>query len=588
MSTVVVPAPTPASTPVPTHRSPLLDVLRSAGGRHLFGLTLVGAVAQYGGAVAAAAAGGWVVGAAVEGRPGSQLTPGLVVLLAGFVAACAGHWTNSQCAHAFAFRHQADLRLRVFDGLDRSAPRRVLGHRTGEIASVVMADIDALEQFFAHLAPSAVAAAAVAAGATVVLASLHPLFALAFVLGAAATASVPAVLAVRAAARGEQLRHELSTLNADVVDGVRGMRELTLLRQVGSWQERIADRTRSFAAVQRSQARAEGAQRSITDLLVSSTVVVTLLSAVSLAAGGRVSLAAASLAITLVIGGLRPVVEAVGTAAAVASLRASARRVLELAEQPDLVPAAAGVAPVPADTEVVFDAVGFGYEPGPGAAVLDDVSFTVRPGEMVALVGASGAGKTTCANLLLRFWDVERGAVTIGGHDLRAYPVDELRRLVGVVPQDVHLFNGTVADNLRIGAPQATDTELEVAARAANAHDFIAELPDGYATELGENGARLSGGQRQRLAIARALVHDAPILVMDEAASNLDAENERAIHAALRAARAGRTTLVIAHRPSTIRAADRIVVLAGSRVAQEGTHDELVAAGGPYLALLGG
>jgi ABC-type multidrug transport system fused ATPase/permease subunit len=186
----------------------------------------------------------------------------------------------------------------------------------------------------------------------------------------------------------------------------------------------------------------------------------------------------------------------------------------------------------------------------------------------------------------VRFWDPDRGRITINGVDLREFRLTELHRLVTVVAQDVHLFAGTVAENLRLARPDATDDQLCAAARAAMAHDFIEALPQGYDTTIGENGATLSGGQRQRLTIARALLADTPVLVLDEAASNLDTENERLVQRALETVRIGRTTLVIAHRLSTVRHADRIVVLDGGRVVEAGTHDELLAAEGGYARLM--
>lgn len=513
-------------------RRPLLDVLRRAGNRGLYAVTLIGAVAQYAGAVVAAAAGGWVVGAAGDGRSAADLRAGGVALLAGFVAAATGQWVNLHYAHAFAWRHQAGLRLGVYDGLERSTPHRLQGRRTGEVAAVTMADVELLEQFFAHLAPTAFAAALVSAASVVALATISPLVAIVFAVGVLAVSVLPALFARWADTRAADLRASLGVLNADVVDGVRGMTELLLARQVDSWSDRVAASTRRYISLQRRQARAEGAQSAVTDLLAAATVILALMIVVTAAAGtgsGGVTLATGALAVMLVAGALRPVVESTAIAASLAPLRASAHRVLAL----------------------------------------------------VALVGPSGAGKSTCANLLLRHWDVDAGSITIGGHDLRDYRLEDLRRLVGVVPQDVHLFDASVADNLRLGAPDATDDDLAAAARAASAHTFVAALPQGYATHVGENGARLSGGERQRLGIARALLRDTPILILDEAASNLDAENERALQAALRTVRRGRTTIVIAHRPATIRAADRVVVLREGTVVEQGPGADLLAGGVP-------
>ncbi|MEX5635192.1 ABC transporter ATP-binding protein [Parafrankia sp. FMc2] len=564
-----------------SHR-PLLDVLRRAGNRGLYAVTLIGAVAQYAGAVVAAAAGGWVVGAAGDGRSAADLRAGGLALLAGFVAAATGQWVNLHYAHAFAWRHQAGLRLGVYDGLERSTPHRLQGRRTGEVAAVTMADVELLEQFFAHLAPTAFAAALVSVASIVALATINPLVAIVFAGGVLTVAVLPALFARWADARAADLRASLGVLNADVVDGVRGMTELLLARRVDSWSDRVAASTRRYISLQRRQARAEGAQSAVTDLLVAATVILTLMIVVTAAAGtgsGGMTLATGALAVMLVAGALRPVVESTAIAASLAPLRASAHRVLALIEQPAVVADTAVVSPTAADSSVTFDGVAFGYEVD--RPVLRDVTFTVRPGEMVALVGPSGAGKSTCANLLLRHWDVDAGSITIGGHDLRDHRLEDLRRLVGVVPQDVHLFDASVADNLRLGAPDATDDDLVAAARAASAHTFVAALPEGYATHVGENGARLSGGERQRLGIARALLRDTPILILDEAASNLDAENERALQAALRTVRHGRTTIVIAHRPATIRAADRVVVLREGTVVEQGPDADLPAGGVP-------
>jgi len=240
--------------------------------------------------------------------------------------------------------------------------------------------------------------------------------------------------------------------------------------------------------------------------------------------------------------------------------------------------------PAPSGADVVFDGVTFAYD-GAERPALKEVSFAIGERERVAFVGPSGAGKTTIAALLLRFFDPAAGTIRLGGVDLRDMSLTDLRARIALVAQDTYLFHGTIADNLRIAKPDATAAEIEAAAKSANIDAFIRSLPQGYATEIGERGARLSGGQRQRIAIARALLKDAPILVLDEAMSNVDPASEAAIQEALDHLLAQRTTIVIAHRLSTIRDADRILVLSGGSVVEHGTHDELVSQGGLYARL---
>jgi len=225
---------------------------------------------------------------------------------------------------------------------------------------------------------------------------------------------------------------------------------------------------------------------------------------------------------------------------------------------------------------IEFSDVGFGYDEGVDA-ILRAVSFQVDAGQMVAIVGRSGAGKTTLVNLLPRFYDVTRGGILIDGVDIRSVTLASLRQQIGIVTQETVLFDDTVANNVAYGSPDASRERIEGAARAANAHDFILALPKGYQTMIGERGQRLSGGQRQRLAIARALVKNAPILVLDEATSALDSESELLVQEALANLMYNRTSFVIAHRLSTIRRADAIVVLERGRIVEIGRHDELLA-----------
>jgi len=265
----------------------------------------------------------------------------------------------------------------------------------------------------------------------------------------------------------------------------------------------------------------------------------------------------------------------------------ASERLSELLSTTDTVrdPDVPGVLHTPLRGEIAFEGVRFHYPSRPGQVALDDVTLRVQPGETVALVGPSGAGKSTIIQLMQRFYDPDAGRITLDGTDIRDVPRAELRRHMALVPQDPVIFATSARENIRFGRPDASDAEVEAAARAAAAHEFLQKLPEGYDTQLGERGVLLSGGQKQRVAIARAILRDAPVLLLDEATSALDAESERAVQHAVEKLSQGRTMLIVAHRLATVKQADRILVFEDGQIVATGCHDSLVAQGGLYARL---
>ncbi|MCY3887801.1 MAG: ABC transporter ATP-binding protein [Chloroflexi bacterium] len=480
------------------------------------------------------------------------------------------------------------LRRWLFAQLLLLGPGYLEHTETGKVQATLVDGVEALESYVGYYLPQAVVSVVVPICIVGVIVFLDPLIGVVVLAFALAVPLIPRIWDRVLGEYGQRHWAAYSSLDAQFVDSMQGMVTLKALNA----SERRGKELRSA-----SQAlyRATMSQLSIS-MIRNGLVGFAMSAGVALAVGigsfqvvaGELGIAALLIVLFLSAECFRPLVELDAYWHAGYMGISASTGIFELLDtEPGIRDAAAGrtgIATLP-DGAIALHDITFRYSTDARPA-LKDVSLEIREGETVAIVGGSGAGKTTIASLLLRFFDPEEGRLTFGQTDFRDIPLDDLRRSIGYVSQDTYLFHGTIEDNLRIGRPDATPEAIRDAAGKANIHAFIQSLPNGYDTIVGERGAKLSGGERQRLAIARALLKDAPVLILDEATSNLDGANEAAIRQALNLLARGRTTVVIAHRLSSVVHADRTVVLDNGRVAESGRHGDLVSRDGHYAQLV--
>lgn len=485
-------------------------------------------------------------------------------------------------SHQTTFRLLSRLRVWFYTQIEPLAPARLAAYRSGDLLSRIVADIDTLENFYLRvLAPPAVAAL-VTGMMAIFFSAFDRRLALALVVYLAlAGIGVPLLTRRLGRRAGRGLVAVRADLNAALVDGVQGLPDLVAYGQAERQTQMIRSLSASIREQQARMARIGGLDAALGALLTGLAVLTVLALAIPLVSAGQldgVLLAVLALATISSFEAVLPLPQAFQH---LESNLEAARRLFDLV---DAVPAVADPPdplPPPARCDLAVRDLRFRYAPGDPLA-LDGISFTLPQGGTLAIVGTSGAGKSTLVNLLLRFWDYDAGTIELGGADLRAYRPDDVRAQFAVVRQDTHLFSGTIRENLLLARPDAGETELIAAARQAQLHGFIQALPQGYDTWIGEQGLTLSGGERQRLAIARAVLRDAPILVLDEATANLDAVTEQAVMDAVVRAMRGRTTLLITHRLVGLEHADEILVLHRGRVIERGRHADLLARGGVY------
>jgi len=489
-------------------------------------------------------------------------------------------YTERMVSHNVTFHILARLRTWFYSHLEPLAPAQLQAYRSGDMLARLVADIEELQNVYLRVV-SPIITAIVMGILTFVLFALFS-SELAWVAAAffvAAAFGIPLLAWALARGLGKRQLALRAELKAQIVDSIQGVQDLLACGRASDQQQKIAALDRELNQVQRRLALITGLQQALNDILMNLALWTILVLAIPLVAGKAVDgvyLGFLALVILASFEALQPLAQAFQF---LGHSVAAGERLFEVIDVAPQVLDCAAPLPKPPGYVLEFDQVHFAYSE---AEVLDGISFTVRPGSRVAVVGPSGSGKSTLARLAVRFWDPTRGTIRLDGQDIRRYSLSDLRSLIGVVTQDTHLFNDTVRGNLLLARPGASDNELEQVLEQAQLTGFIHQLPGGLGTWIGEQGLRLSGGERQRLAIARGLLKDAPLLILDEVSANLDPLTEQAVLDALDKLMHGRTTLVITHRLVAMERMDEILVLDQGRIIERGTHGRLLAMDGLY------
>lgn len=479
------------------------------------------------------------------------------------------HYAEQYCNHFIAFKLLAIIRHKVFAALRTLCPAKLEGRDKGNLISLITTDIELLEVFYAHTISPIAIAALTSAILVLFIGSYHWLAGL---LALTAYLIVGAVIPLwngrRGSEKGMAFRTSFGDLNSFVLDSLRGLDETIQYGQGDKRKEQMTQRSKKLAQMQETLSRMEGAQRSLTNTVILLTSFGMLALTIWLYAKGEMGFEGILTCTIAMMGSFGPVVALSSLSNNLNQTLASGERVLSLLEETPLVEEISGEAE-PADaqsqnfTGAEVKNVTFAYE---NETILDHYSLKLQPNQIAGIHGASGSGKSTLLKLLMRFWDVQDGSVSVNGTDVRKIPTKHLRDMESYVTQETHLFHDSIANNIAIAKPGASREEIMEAAKKASIHDFILTLPKGYDTEVGELGDTLSGGEKQRIGIARAFLHDSPLILLDEPSSNLDSLNEGIILKALKESAENKTIVLVSHRVSTMNVADVVYEMENGRI----------------------
>ena len=555
--------------------------------RFQFLITVAMGVLHHGSVIVLGAISALLVGAVFRGEP---LTTLLVLVFVLAPLSSLLFYLETWQAHDMAYRLLARMRVDLYDKLEPLAPAYMVKRRSGDFVSVVGGDVETVEFFFGHAVSPMIVAVLIPGGLLVALGFIAWPVAVVLAPFLVAVAVSPFFANTRIERLGNEIRVRMGDMHAYMVDSIQGLREISAFGRGADRNDELTDKSWAYAGHLVRFQKSQAFQIGFMEAMMGLGGLAVLAMGVWLVLDGQIARTQLPLVSVLALASFSPVTELARTMKQMMETLAASRRILAIHDEAVPVQDGPGVTEVKAERlsatpSIELQDVAFAYSDGDPQA-LADVSFEIGSGKTVAIVGRSGAGKTTSAYLMMRFWDPDQGIIALEAHRLDQFRLDDLRGRIALVAQDTYLFNNTIRENIRLGRQDATDSEVEEAARQANAVEFIASFPDGYDTLVGERGMQISGGQRQRIAIARAILKNAPVLILDEATSHLDAISEATVRDALNRLMEGRTTVVIAHRLSTIRDADNILVLDQGQVIEQGTHQQLLDRGGLYAQLV--